>query len=218
MFFVIDGSDGSGKATQVALLKERLLQEGRKVETIDFPKYSSNTFGALIRECLDGKRGDFMQIDPRIASALYAADRFESSGQIREWLEGDTVVIADRYVSANMLHQGAKLTDETERADFFILFDEMEHGVFGIPRPDLIMYLEVPFAVRKGLLAGDGSRKALDLAELDEAHQTATETAAQSLVAGLNNWQKIACTVEGVLRAREDIHEEIYRTVRQVLL
>ena len=78
LLIVVDGGDGAGKATQVSLLVQKLRADGHKVETLDFPQYTQNTFGELIRECLDGKRGDFMAVDARIASTLYAADRFES--------------------------------------------------------------------------------------------------------------------------------------------
>ncbi|MCA9360630.1 thymidylate kinase [Candidatus Nomurabacteria bacterium] len=213
MLFVIDGSDGSGKATQVALLGERLGAEGHQVKTIDFPRYTDNKFGKLLRECLDGKRGDFMKMDPRIASTLYAADRFESSGLIREWLDSGNIVVADRYVSANMLHQGTKVQDEVKLKDFLTWLDEVEHGVFNLPRPDLIIYLEVPYSVRGLLLKNDKSRKSLDSSELDEEHQIATEKAAQTLVSSLNNWQPVNCVKDGQLRSREDIHEEIYQLV-----
>ena len=96
---VIDGIDGSGKATQVALLKKRLEQAKMKVKTIDFPRYQNNFFGALIGRYLSGVYGDFISMDPRVASVLYAGDRFESSEQIRAWLNAGYTVIADRYVS-----------------------------------------------------------------------------------------------------------------------
>ena len=110
-FLVIEGSDGAGKATQTDLLVKRLRDEGRRVKTIDFPRYRDNHFGKLLRDCLDGKHGDFLKLDPRITSLVYAADRFESSKQIRRWLEEGADVVADRYVSANMLHQGSKISE-----------------------------------------------------------------------------------------------------------
>ena len=75
---VIDGGDASGKATQTALLAVRLQADGVDVAQLDFPRYYDNQVGKLLRECLDGKRGDFMNIDPRITSVLFAADRVES--------------------------------------------------------------------------------------------------------------------------------------------
>ena len=84
---VIDGTDGSGKATQVAKLKERLTSEEYQVCSLDFPRYYDNFFGGFIGECLAGKHGNWAELDPKIASVVYAADRFESSAQIRTWLE-----------------------------------------------------------------------------------------------------------------------------------
>jgi dTMP kinase len=217
-FIVIDGADGAGKATQVRLLVERLKSEGKVVETIDFPQYQNNNFGQLLRECLDGKRGDFMKIDPRIASTLYAADRFESASQIKQWLSEGKVVVADRFVSSNMLHQGAKLHDESERAEFLGWLDKIEHGVFGLPRPNLILYLDIPYEIRKGLMEGDTTRAHLDTYETNSEHQKAAEVSAQELVAGLNNWQAIFCVNdESKLKTREEIHELVYQAYSQNL-
>lgn len=215
---VIDGADGSGKATQVRLLVERLKNEGHEVETMDFPQYTQNHFGALIRECLDGKRGDFLHTDARVASTLYAADRFESAGQIREWLEAGKVVVLDRYVSSNMLHQGAKIDDDKERADFLAWLDKTEHEIFAVPRPDLIMYLDIPYSFRLKMMQADSTRVELDQAEVDAEHQAHTEAAAQKLVAGLNSWQAINCVTEAnELDTREAINQKLYEAVRKVL-
>lgn len=214
---VIDGADGSGKATQSNLLYERLKQEGRQVEKFDFPRYTDNFFGKLIRECLDGQYGDFMSVHPKIVSSLYAADRFESSERLQNWLGSGTTVILDRYVSANMVHQGAKITDETELALFLSWLEEMEHGVFKIPRPDTIIYLNVPHTIRKELVSNDATRKTADLAERDQAHQIASERCAEKVATLSPGWQVVSCMEEGVLRSREDIHEDIYTKVCTVL-
>lgn len=217
-FIVIDGADGSGKATQVRLLVERLKAEGKAVETIDFPQYKNNTFGQLIRECLDGKRGDFMKTDARIASTLYAVDRFESASQIKQWLDEGKVVVADRYVSSNMLHQGAKIDDDGERKEFLEWLDKIEHTVFNLPRPDLIIYLDIPYRLRLKMMEADNTRGELDISELDAEHQALTEAAAQKLVASLNSWQPISCmTAEGGLNTREAIHELIYEAVKPMI-
>lgn len=217
-FIVIDGADGSGKATQVSLLVERLKAEGQAVETIDFPQYKNNIFGQLLRECLDGKRGDFLQVDSRIASTLYAADRFESAPKIREWLAAGKTVVADRYVSSNMLHQGAKLHDEAMRTEFLSWLDNMEHGVFALPRPDLILYLDIPYSYRLKMMLQDKTRGELDQAEVNAEHQAQTEAAAQKLVAGFNSWQAISCVTEdGTLNSREAIHELIYSAIKPVI-
>lgn len=220
---VLDGGDGAGKATQVALLVKRLLEDGHKVETLDFPQYTQNTFGALIRECLDGKRGDFMATDARVASTLYAADRFESKPRLEQWLEEGKIVVLDRYVSANMMHQGAKISDEDELVAFLSWLDHMEHGVFGLPRPDAILYLEVPFKVRQRLKSiavsnqKHGADVKLDLAEADTSHQEAVEKRAQTIVASKNIWHKVSCCEDDAIRSREDIHSDIFAVLKIII-
>ncbi len=220
---VIDGADGAGKATQVALLKERLRAEGRGVESLDFPQYQSNIFGKLLRECLDGKRGDFLHMDSRVASTLYAADRFQSRPQIQSWLEAGKIVVLDRYVSANMLHQGGKLRNKEEIEEFLTWLDEVEHGLFGLPRPDTIIYLDVPLVVRKRLkmeaiAAGKhGADTKADQLEADDAHQESAEAQAQRLVSTKNVWHKIDCTEGGEIRTREAIHEDIYSYIKTII-
>jgi dTMP kinase len=220
---VIDGTDGAGKATQVALLAEHLRAEGKEVETMDFPQYQNNIFGKLIRECLDGKRGDFLHTDARVASTLYAADRFQSKPQIEQWLKEGKIVVLDRYVSANMLHQGGKLRDAQEIEEFLTWLDEVEHGLFGLPRPDTILYLDVPLRVRKRLklesiAAGKhGANVAADQHEADDTHQEQAEAQALRLVATKNVWHRIDCTEDGEIRSREAIHESIYSYIKTII-
>lgn len=214
---VIDGADGSGKATQTRLLYERLRQEGMRVEMLDFPRYEENMFGTLIRECLDGKHGDFMNISPKIASALYAADRFESRGRIQAWLDDGVVVLLDRYVSANMMHQGAKITDTTERDAFLSWLDTMEYEVFKLPRPHAIIYLEVPYKVRKRLVSQDTARSSMDIAEQDDMHQMATEACAKCITESNNAWYTVSCVSDDVLRSKDAIHEDVYTLARAIL-
>lgn len=217
---VIDGNDGSGKATQAALLKERLEKEGKPVLKVDFPAYTENVFGALIGECLAGKHGDFPNLDPKIASALYAVDRMESAPKIREALQQGTVVIADRYASSNQIHQGGKIQDPIERAAFLEWLDRVEYGVCGIPRPDAVIYLRVPLEVSLALLAekravkngnlGEGER---DTVEEDIAYLTQSVEAAGWLSTRESHWHVVDCMKDGTLRSVEDIHQEVFRIV-----
>jgi dTMP kinase len=218
---VVDGTDGSGKATQVALLAERLAREGRRVETITFPRYEENVFGELIGECLKGKRGDFLSHDPRVASTLYAADRFETKPLLEEWLREGAIILADRYVSSNQIHQAGKIEGPTARTYFLEWLDTVEHGIFGMPRPDLILFLDVPIEVSMQLTREKHARESktylaegeLDRAEQDRLHQEQALQSARAMVAKEANWRTIQCVEEGSLRAREDIHEEVYHAV-----
>ncbi len=216
---VIDGADNSGKATQTALLVERLKREGYTVGTMDFPRYTQNTFGKLIKESLKGLHGDFVQKDPRVASLLYAADRFESKEALAELLAQNDVVVLDRYVSANMLHQGAKIDDESERAEFLAWLEHVEYDIFGIPRPDLTVMLAVSpehsyqvlqRMVQEGL-------KTADLAEQDREHQKRVAECASWLSSMHKNWNTIQCSKGETLRTKEDIHEELFSIIKPIL-
>ncbi|MCD8494735.1 MAG: deoxynucleoside kinase [Candidatus Pacebacteria bacterium] len=214
---VIDGTDGSGKATQVAHLKERLVAEGYQVASLDFPRYEDNFFGSFIGECLRGDHGDWAGLSPRIASVVYAADRFESAETIRAWLAEGRVVILDRYVSSNQIHQGGKITETHERKAFLTWLDTMEHDIFKIPRPDIIIYLDVPLAVSQALLSQKNTQDTKtylagkkDQHENDLEHLTAAKEAGLALIAEMNNWHRINCAPEGELLSIEEVHEMVY--------
>ncbi len=216
-FIVIDGNDGSGKATQAALLVERFKKEGRDAVKVNFPAYDTNVFGALIAECLAGKHGDFVGLDPRVASSLYALDRFESSVAIREALDAGKVVIADRFTSSNKIHQGGKIADEAERAAFLEWIDNAEHDVLRIPRPDVVVYLQVPLETSLALLAekrkvknahlGEGEK---DQVEADRGYLERSDATAKWLAAREPSWRLIECMEEGQLCSREAIHERVW--------
>lgn len=220
-FIVIDGTDGSGKATQTKLLVKKLRKEGRKVKTIDFPRYYDNFFGKLIGECLSEKYGDFLSIDPHIASVIYAADRWESSETIKKWLAQGNVIIADRYASSNQIHQGAKIHDSKKRVEFLKWLEKMEFKTFGIPKPDLIVYLYIPVEItlkllkkktlskRKRYMEGKG-----DLAENNPQHLNDSQNNAAMLVEKYNNWYKINCIKGGKLMSINEINNLIWKKVK----
>lgn len=212
-FIVIDGADGSGKATQTELLVKRLAKEKRKVKKIDFPQYENNFFGKLIKECLAGEYGDFLAIPPKIASALYAADRWEASGKIKKWLDDGYVVIADRYASANQMHQGGKIADAKKRVEFLKWLDKMEFGTFKIPRPNMIVYLHVPVAVSQKLISVRARKK--DLAESNVKHLEDSQKSAMDIVKKNNAWSKIDCAPKGEILPREEIHDKVYDVVKR---
>ncbi len=219
---VIDGIDGSGKATQVKILKQRLLKEGFKVKTIDFPRYENNFFGSLIGEYLSGLHGDFIAMDSKIASILYAADRFESSKQIKKWLDEGCVVLADRYATANQIHQGGKIDDLKKRKEFLAWLYKMEYGVFGIPKPDLVIYLDVPFEVSKMWLMNKVAKRKKkylngrkDVAEDNLAHLKNSRNSALLLTKENKNWTKIECCKGDLCMSPEQVGEEVYKIVKK---
>ena len=222
---VLDGADGAGKATQTRLLIARLKKEGKRVKTLDFPQYQKNFFGALIGECLTGEHGNFATLSPYIASTLYAADRFESKKMLEGWLKQGYTVVLDRYVSANQIHQGGKIRDPKERKKFLAWLDTMEFGVYKLPRPNVIVYLDVPYEISEELLKGTGAtaRKSYlkkgdkDQVENDEQYLRASRESAVKMVKNSNQWERIVCTKKGALLTREAIHERIWETVKKYL-
>src|SRR3989338_5111207 len=127
---VIDGTDGSGKATQTDLLVKHLKRDGQRVKVVDFPDYYSNFFGKFIGHCLSERYYDFVKVHQKIASVLYAADRFESRDKIKKWIAEGNIVIANRYASANQIHQGGKIANTKKRESFLKWLAEMEYEVF----------------------------------------------------------------------------------------
>jgi len=222
---VIDGTDGVGKATQTKLLIERLRREKKKVETLDFPQYTQNFFGAFVGECLSGQHGDFLALSPRIASVLYAADRFESKDTIERWLAAGKTVVLDRYVSANQIHQGGKIHDAKKRKEFLTWLDTMEHKVFGLPRPDLIVYLGLPVPLSLQLLKEKKAKEkksylkkgGRDAHEGSVEHLLAAQKNALRIIEKSARWKKIDCAQGGVILPREVIQEQVYAVVTQIL-
>ncbi len=199
---VIDGTDGSGKATQVALLEKRLKKDGKTVKIVDFPEYYKNFFGAFIGHCLSEQYYNFLNVHPKIASVAYAADRWESSGLMRAWLKKGYIVIANRYVSANQIHQGGKIKNAKKRNDFIKWLDQMEYEVFKIPRPDITLYLDLPTKISLQLLKERDSskmkraylKKKKDVHEKDVDFLKNSRKSALWLEKTQKNWIKIDCT------------------------
>ncbi|MFA5937026.1 MAG: deoxynucleoside kinase [Candidatus Paceibacterota bacterium] len=222
---VIDGTDGSGKATQVELLEKRLKKEGFTVKIVDFPEYYKNFFGAFIGHCLSEQYFNFLKVHPKIASVLYAADRWESKNEIKNWLKKGYVVIANRYVSANQIHQGGKIKSTTKRNNFIKWLDKMEYEVFKIPRPNITFYLSLPINIVFQLLEQRNSskmkrvylKKKKDVAENDREHMANSRKSALWLAKNQKNWVKIECAKNDKILPREEIHELIYEKVKKII-
>jgi dTMP kinase len=222
---VIDGTDGSGKATQVKLLADRLKKEGKVVKIVDFPEYYKNFFGAFLGHCLSEQYYNFLNVHPKIASVLYAADRFESSEEMRSWLKKGYIVIANRYVSANQIHQGGKIKDTKKRNNFIKWLDEMEYGVFKIPRPDITLYLSLPINIVLQLLKHRNSskmkraylKKRKDVHEADINFLKNSIKSAFKLEKEVPHFIKVDCAPLGKILSREIIHEKIYEKIKKII-
>jgi dTMP kinase len=223
MFIVFDGNDGSGKATQSRMLADYFDTEGRSRLKLDFPAYDRNFFGAFLGECLAGKHGDFLHMDPKIASSLYALDRLESTPHIIQAIDAGMVVIADRFASSNQIHQGGKIEDEAQRIEFLTWLERMEHEVLGVPRPDAIIYLDVPVEVSLELLTEKRKAKNQTLAdgvkdtvEEDQQYLERSHATAGWLASREPNWHIIDCMGTEGLRSPDEIHAEV-RTLIETL-
>ena len=223
-FIVIDGTDGSGKATQINLLAQKLKSEGKTVKIVDFPEYEKNFFGKFIGHCLTEQYYNFINTHPKITSVLYAADRWESSEELKNWLKKGYVVLANRYVSANQIHQGGKIADTKKRQDFIKWLDEMEYGTFKIPRPDVVFYLSLPLKIilklidtRDNLEQRGYKGKNKDVHESDTQFLDNSRKSALWLAKTQKEFRQIDCSEKGEILSREKIHGMIYKEVKKLV-
>ena len=225
---VIDGTDGSGKATQTDLLIKHLKRDGKKVKVVDFPDYYSNFFGAFIGHCLSEQYYNFVKVHPKIASVLYAADRFESKDKIKNWLKEGYIVVANRYASANQIHQGGKIGSTKKREAFIKWLADMEYNVFKIPKPDVIFYLNVPISIVLKLIKernknshrnylGKEKAQKIDVHEKDVKFLENSRKSALWLAKTQRGWIKIDCEKSGKMDTRENIHKKIYEKIGKII-
>lgn len=219
---VIDGIDGSGKATQAKLLIKRIKKSGYKTATLDFPQYYNNFFGELVGRFLNGEFGNAPKINPYLASVLYAADRWEAKEKIEKWLEDEKIVLLDRYSSSNQIHQAGKFSDPKERKKFLEWLEEMEFNVFKIPKPDAIIFLNVPYKISKKLLTKKVSRSYLknaksDKVEKSRVYQESSYQQSLNLVKKYNNWTEINCIKNNELLSIGEISDLIWSRVEKFL-
>ena len=146
MFIVLEGLDGAGKSTQIKQLRELLTSRGIESEYVHFPRFDSPVFGELIARFLRGELGSVESVDPYIVALLFAGDRADMAPQIRAWQAEGKVVIVDRYVYSNIGYRCAKLATGEQRAKLKQWILDTEYGYYNIPRPDLSLFLDVPFA------------------------------------------------------------------------
>ena len=164
MFIVVEGLDGAGKSTQVSRLKEWLRERG-ELEYIHFPRYDAPVYGDLIGRFLQGRFGAIDKVHPQLVALLFAEDRHGAAPQLREALAAGKTVLLDRYVYSNIAYQCAKLAEPAEREELRRWILETEFGPFGLPRPDVNLYLDVPISFVEASLKGQ--REGGDRAYLD---------------------------------------------------
>lgn len=220
--FVIDGTDGSGKQTQFEKLQERLKKENIEYKVVSFPNYESES-SSLVKMYLSGKFGENAQeISPYIASTFYAADRYATfkTGYEKYYNEGG-IILADRYTTANMVHQAGKIKDETERNKFLEWLWDFEFNLYGLPVPTKVFFLNMPVEKSLELMKNRENKftheTKKDIHESNKEHLIDAYDAACK-VAKKYGWNEIQCVKDDKIRTIEDIHEEIYNAIKDEVM
>jgi len=219
--FVIDGTDGSGKQTQFKKLQERLDKEGIEYKTVSFPNYDDPS-SSLVKMYLSGEFGENAKdVSPYIASTFYAADRYATYKRFLEkyYNEGG-IILADRYTTANMVHQAGKITNKEEREKFLDWLWDFEFNLYGLPVPTKSFFLNMPPDYAIKLMEGRENKftheQAKDIHERDKSHIIDSHNAACELV-DKYNWYEVKCVKNEEIRTIEDIHEEIFSEISKYI-
>jgi len=215
---VIEGTDGSGKSTQFRLLTERVAKEGYEFRKLVFPQYAEES-SALIRMYLGGQFGSKpSDVNAYAASAFYAVDRYASyKMDWGQWYEDGGLILSDRYTTSNAVHQASKEAPQDREKYLHWLYD-FEYSKMGLPKPDLVIYLDVPTDFTQKLLRHReaATNTTADIHEQDMQYlATCRETGRAA--AAYYGWTVISCVKDGQMRSTHDIHEEIYRHVQACL-
>ncbi|HVJ50351.1 thymidylate kinase [Desulfitobacterium sp.] len=217
---IIEAGDGSGKATQTLKLYEKLSQDNFPVKKVEFPNYDSPS-SALVKMYLNGSFGrDPNDVNPYVASTFYTVDRFASFKT--EWeafyREGG-IILADRYTTSNMVHQAAKIPEVQERHQYLAWLKEFEYKMFGLPEPDLVIFLDMPpeYSLKLIELRSERSSIPKDIHEKSPAYlRKSYENALE--IANFENWTRINCiNQDQTIKSVEEIHQDVYRVVKASL-
>ena len=215
---VIEGTDGSGKSTQFKLLTSRLEAENHRFQKLVFPQYAEPS-SALIRMYLGGEFGTRpSDVNAYAASTFYAVDRYASYKKVwSDWYEQGGLIVSDRYTTSNAVHQASKEPQEMQAAFLTWLYD-LEYDKLGLPKPDLVIYLDVPTDFTEAMMR----RREADTNTHADIHEQdmdylATCRRTGKAAAEFYGWTVIQCVKDDAMRSIEDIHEEIYRHVAKCL-
>lgn len=219
---VLDGTDGSGKGTHSKILVQRLKKEGYNVAYIDFPQYG-NYSAAFVERYLRGEYGTAKEVDAYTASLFYAIDRFAAKKKLEKWLSDGKIIIANRYVSASQIHQAGKIEKTKDLNTYLQWLDDLEYIKFGIPKPDLVLFLNVPAILNQKLVDLKSQRSYLakgqkrDIHEADLEHLQNAYKRACSLVKKYPYWKEIVMTKKGEILPRDINAQTIWKEVQKLL-
>lgn len=217
----IEGTDGSGKNTQTKMLKEALQKMGHDVFLHSFPSYDSQSSGP-VKMYLGGELvSDPKEIEAKQASALYAVDRFCT---VKQWQKTKTtegkILLLDRYLYSNMIHQAGKAKTETEREEILAFIEYFEFGILRLPPADIVIFLDMPVAYSKKLANNRAQLKTgakIDIHERDKNHLEQAYKSAK-YCAKKYKWHQIDCLNDlGVIKSPEEIHGEVLNIIANTL-
>lgn len=215
---VIEGTDGSGKATQANILYNALTNKGYPTHKVSFPRYG-HPMCIPVEEFLAGHLGPTSNVSPYGASLLYAVDQW-SSYETDDWGDGyrnGEIVVADRYATSNMLHQGSRL-DEPERSDYLAWLKNLQFNKLCTPAPDIVIYLHVDPDIGEKILAERTGKEGVqhDILESDKAYQRRCKEIALE-IAQKEHWHVINCTDSNGMRPILEIHDDIMLKIQNIL-
>jgi len=218
VLIAIEGIDGSGKGTQAGLLTQRLLDLGYQTASIQFPRYSATTFGKAIGDFLNGRFGTLETVHPQLAAVLYAGDRFESLDVLNAAQSNNDVVVLDRFTASNFAHQAAKLQGE-ERERLISWIDDVEHQVFGLPRPNLNVLLDISSTWSRELVSRKDERDytsdEADIQESDRPYLDRVRQCYREIAESRDDWSVVNCLeTSGELREVSEINEDILSCIK----
>ncbi|HSW70614.1 MAG TPA: hypothetical protein VLH77_01385, partial [Gammaproteobacteria bacterium] len=221
LFFAIEGSDGSGKGTQFRLLAERLRAVGYDVDLYDFPRYDEPS-SYFVKRYLNGEYGPASEVSPFTASIFFALDRYEVAPKIRQSIADGKIVLANRYSSSNMAHQGTKFTNSGEQRGFFVWADSLEFQLLGIPRPNLNLFLKVPAEISFHLINQKETRsytnRSRDEHEADIEHLKKAVAMYQTICKLFpKDYKTIHCSKNGKILSIAEINNLIWDTLLPLL-
>ena len=217
--FVIDGTDGSGKQTQFEKLKEAFTRDNIDYKTVSFPNYDSPS-SSLVKMYLSGEFGEnAKQVNPYVASTFYAVDRFATfHKEYEDYYKKGGIILADRYTTANMVHQAGKIQNKEEREKFLDWLWDLEFHLFGLPVPEEVFFLNMPPKVALELMETRENKYShtmkKDIHERDANHIKESYENACGLVQKYG-WYEVKCVKDNTLRTIEDIHKEIYQEIKK---
>lgn len=218
MIIVIEGTDGSGKQTQTKLLVEYLKAQGFDVKTQSFPNYESDS-SFFVKKYLNGDFGGLNALSPFASSTFFALDRLITMESYKSYLSNGGVLVLDRYVSSNILHQGGKILDKAERENFCKKLEDFEYKDLNLPKEDLTIFLDLDPKIsdklreERGILKS-GTKKDIHESDREYLHRCYEFGIIQ---AKNNNWEIIKCFDENGILSINDIHQKIVQKVNSLL-